>query len=576
MAFDFSTLITDRSPADLEALRGLLSTPMADWTAEQLAAFNQAASKGAYNYTDLNRVTAAMDDINTRLTSLGYNTGYTPIVVHPPDPNPVIPLPEGYTKVMWIESTGAQYIDTGFKPNSNTRAVIKIQCLKGSTGGNYPGILSARNSDFSNSFSLFITSANKYMTAYNANMGDDFGAFDTQIHVFDKNKGVTYFDDTEVSTIVSSDFQCGFNLFLLASSSGASPAYDFLSAKIFYCQIYDNGTLVRDYVPCIAPSGEAGLYDQVNGQFYGNAGTGNFIPAPIPVNLPEGYIQLEYLESNGNQYIDSGIQLNGSYDFSVDFQCTNAVTGNPGVFGSRQPANNSYMLYLDNATTFYLNYGTSYLNIITQADGLTERHLVEKKGTSIYKDGVFVVNTGASSFTVGNNADVFSWHTEGNLHNMIPARIYSLSVTSGDTYIMRLIPSKRVSDGELGLYDLARSLFLTNAGSGTFVAGTEIYPPEPEPEPTPELDPYTWYEIDSPTESSMAAYLANVSALRGVLPLPENTAEVPADMAGLTLAEANAIEEILLVIEDYLTAMVSVFRRCGTAICGGPGFYFVN
>ena len=37
--FDFSTLVTDRSAADLELLRDLLSTPMSDWTAEQLAAF---------------------------------------------------------------------------------------------------------------------------------------------------------------------------------------------------------------------------------------------------------------------------------------------------------------------------------------------------------------------------------------------------------------------------------------------------------------------------------------------------------------------------------------------------------
>ena len=36
MAFDFSTLVTDRSPEDLQALRDLLATPMADWTAEQL------------------------------------------------------------------------------------------------------------------------------------------------------------------------------------------------------------------------------------------------------------------------------------------------------------------------------------------------------------------------------------------------------------------------------------------------------------------------------------------------------------------------------------------------------------
>lgn len=82
MDFDFSTLITDRSPSDLELLRDLLSTPMSDWTAEQLAAFNQAVSKGAYNYTDLNRVTACMDYLNERLTALGYVTGYVPIIVN--------------------------------------------------------------------------------------------------------------------------------------------------------------------------------------------------------------------------------------------------------------------------------------------------------------------------------------------------------------------------------------------------------------------------------------------------------------------------------------------------------------
>ena len=381
MSFDFSTLVTDRSQTDLDSLRALLAVPLADWTAEQLAAFNAAISKGAYNYTDLNRVIAAMDDINERLTAAGYVTGYQPIIVHPVD-SPTGRLPEGYTELEYIQSSGTQCIDTGFKPNQDTRAVIKIQCLEGSTDGNYPGILSARNSDFSNSFSLFITSAKRYMTAYNANMGDDFGAFDTQIHVFDKNKGVTYFDDTEVSTIVSSDFQCGFNLFLLAASSGANPAYDFLSAKIFYCQIYDNGTLVRDYVPCINQSGQIGLYDLVTFSFYGNS------------------------------------------------------------------------------------------------------------------------------------------------------------------------------------------------GSGTFVAGGEIDPPEP----TPVLDPYTWYESDMPTASTMTEYLSNVGRLKNALTLPDDAPKTPGTMAGLTQTEANDIEAILVMIDAYLMALQAIFLRSGMtwAVTGGPSFYFPN
>lgn len=88
MSFDFSTLVTDRSQADLDTLRALLAVPLADWTAEQLAEFNRAISKGAYNYTDLNRVIAAMDNLNDRLTALGYQTGYSPVVVHQPPLDP--------------------------------------------------------------------------------------------------------------------------------------------------------------------------------------------------------------------------------------------------------------------------------------------------------------------------------------------------------------------------------------------------------------------------------------------------------------------------------------------------------
>ena len=81
MAFDFSTLITDRSQGDLDALRDLLNTPISDWTAEQLAEFNQAASKGAYNYTDLNRVTAAMEYLVEQLNRYGYSVDYQKIKI---------------------------------------------------------------------------------------------------------------------------------------------------------------------------------------------------------------------------------------------------------------------------------------------------------------------------------------------------------------------------------------------------------------------------------------------------------------------------------------------------------------
>ena len=150
-------------------------------------------------------------------------------------------------------------------------------------------------------------------------------------------------------------------------------------------------------------------------------------------------------------------------------------------------------------------------------------------------------------------------------------RIYSFSIFADGEICREYVPAIN-PNGEIGLYDLVNDQFYGNAGSGSFTAGPEVPPPDPEPT----LAPYTWYEADVPTESLLDGYLANVAALRAVLALPETTPPVPADMAGLTQAEANDIESILDIINTYLVALQSILRRCGAVVCGGPELYFVN
>ena len=49
--------------------------------------------------------------------------------------------------------------------------------------------------------------------------------------------------------------------------------------RIFSCQIYQNGILVRDFIP--VRKGTVGyLYDRVTGALFGNAGTGDFVIGP--------------------------------------------------------------------------------------------------------------------------------------------------------------------------------------------------------------------------------------------------------------------------------------------------------
>lgn len=283
MSFDFSTLITDRSQADLDALRDMLSTPMSDWTAEQLAAFNLAASKGAYNFTDLNRVTEAMEALDGMLSGMGYKTGYAPLVVHPAEPAPPS-QPEGYTQVEYIESTGTQRINTGIKPYGNTHVTVDIQISDAQTTEGH--LFSVTGNKY------FVVSFNPRLTAWwrTRHGSSALTSFPASANtrgrcIVDKNQNITTVNE-EIVTLPEADFSLNYNMNLFCrNASGQFNA--FLSAKLYSCQIYDNGLLVRDFVPCIDPEGTVGLYDLAGGTFYGNSGTGAFTAGPEVQPEPE-------------------------------------------------------------------------------------------------------------------------------------------------------------------------------------------------------------------------------------------------------------------------------------------------
>lgn len=83
-------------------------------------------------------------------------------------------------------------------------------------------------------------------------------------------------------------------------------------------------------------------------------------------------------------------------------------------------------------------------------------------------------------------------------------------------------------------------------------------------------EPYLWYDSDVPTSALLAEHLANVgsvrSALRAALP------EIPEDMDdGLTIAEANNIELVLVNVEQLINNMMAAYRHCGVTVCGMGG-----
>lgn len=191
-------------------------------------------------------------------------------------------VPEGYTQLRYIKSSGAQYIDTGVAPTLETKMWAQGFYLEGN--GVYYPIMGSSNP----ACQMATYSVAGGNVAFN-NFGNQA---DKQIQItllageqpptieIDKNgasitiAGVITSSVSFSATTMSGSAATHIALF----GRGNGGLFERLAkAAIYRAKIYDNGVLIREFVPCIQKSNnEVGMYDIVNGVFYGNNGTGVF------------------------------------------------------------------------------------------------------------------------------------------------------------------------------------------------------------------------------------------------------------------------------------------------------------
>ena len=178
-----------------------------------------------------------------------------------------------YQQVEYIESVNADaYIDTGFMPNNKTRVVIDYHGEDSTTEAVYVFGVGVRKT--SQLFSLRVTSSSTKYTLDWAKTSTATSVSIGERHVIDLNKNVITIGLAS-KTVTDVEFQCTSNLRLLAGVN-SSDAERISNGVIYSCQIYDDGVLVRDYIPVIY-EGRAGLWDKLADKFYPSAGSGEFV-----------------------------------------------------------------------------------------------------------------------------------------------------------------------------------------------------------------------------------------------------------------------------------------------------------
>ena len=138
-------------------------------------------------------------------------------------------LPIGSKRLAHIQSSGKQYIDTGFKPNNNTRVVMDAELASGT--GNY-ALFGARVSFDADNYT-FAWIGSYFRSDYNSVYTQKWEVAQTTRRIYDKNKETSVIDGVSQS-YTNETFQVPVNLALLANNQNGSIEW-FASAKLYSC-----------------------------------------------------------------------------------------------------------------------------------------------------------------------------------------------------------------------------------------------------------------------------------------------------------------------------------------------------
>ena len=376
-------------------------------------------------------------------------------------------LPQGFSRVEYLESTGTQYIDTGvmltnnhtveftYQATSNTQYAKGFYgCLQNNGGSNRPrhGMITRTSS---------VSNPGKIEYGYGTNNNNIVGsALNSSKHTVKQEKNILYVDGTLVNTFATTAFTQTVSAYFghFRYSATYTPAL----AKYYYSKWWDGNTLVRDFIPVIDANGVGCWYDRVNEEVYYSESDEDFVAGPK-------IYQVEYIESTGTQCIDTGIYLTNNHSVEIKYQFTElpAIQERRGIFGAYD--NSQRYGALVSPTTNLFEYGYGLGNPWYQPHPADlKRHTFKFDKNLLYEDDKLIYTFGTDAFTLTTTAYLGSF----NFTNYSPAKAkyYSSKWWNGDTLVRDFVPVKSANN-EYFWYDRVEGKVYYNIDTGSFTGG---------------------------------------------------------------------------------------------------------
>ena len=193
-------------------------------------------------------------------------------------------LPEGYTAVEYIQTSGSQRIDTGVKASASIGLSADFCFTDARTNQNLAQVYDG-SGKYYQLMVLMLSSWGSpdgslwFLYGYR-NTNQYFKKADTDRHIYHFNADGQYTVEMDGIQYAKADpSQTTFpanarNLYLFARNSPSVDGY--ARMKLYSCAMYDGGRKIRDFKPCLDADGVPCLYDLISKTAFYNQGSGSF------------------------------------------------------------------------------------------------------------------------------------------------------------------------------------------------------------------------------------------------------------------------------------------------------------
>ena len=189
----------------------------------------------------------------------------------------------GYTRIEYLESTGTQWIDTGFYPSSN---IGKKEISLAWTNSNcLMQIFDASNEHDSNWYANYWAGGGNTLNLYLGTTGSISSASITPI-IQQKHYLSVEFNNGNFTRIFDDNIVNGTYSGTVVQNNNTVSLFSFryynrnACIKVYEAKIWQDNTIVRDFIPVLDKNDTPCMYDKVEKKFYYNRGTGQFIAGP--------------------------------------------------------------------------------------------------------------------------------------------------------------------------------------------------------------------------------------------------------------------------------------------------------